>query len=375
MHEDFVATVYPQVHESLKHTDDEHVHLENPLSSIGTLTSIKNLDNFNFMDQFFNDKPTEEEPDNANVEIEVDSMVTVPIYQASSSAPPLSTPVIIVSSLYPINQTVNEVIKEVVQIALQAPLRECFRDMSEAKMKEILHQRMFESGTYQSQPEHVALYEALEASMESDNKDKFLAKKDKSRKRPPQSSAWKTFDTREAPSSFSKQKFVPHSEQPVEEVPIPDDVNISDSEDTNTAHLPKIKTRPDWLNPVLEEGRPETPKPDWFIPLNDLPEPENNWANAFSNSKSKLSKASLEGPTYKIDLVNPEGNRLVPDVGKPLPLGGPPGQVTIQPQFFFNKDLEYLVSGSQERRNALSISKLKAAYYPDFGLEEIVPSL
>ncbi|GJZ45151.1 hypothetical protein Tco_0592747 [Tanacetum coccineum] len=75
--------------------------------------------------------------------------------------------------------------------------------------------------------------------------------------------------------------------------------------------------------------------------------------------------------TDQIDLVNPEGNRLLLDVGKPLPLGGPPGQVTIQPQFFYNKDLEYLVSGSQKRRNALSISKLKAAYYLDFGLEEL----
>ncbi|GJU88846.1 hypothetical protein Tco_1301269 [Tanacetum coccineum] len=79
--------------------------------------------------------------------------------------------------------------------------------------------------------------------------------------------------------------------------------------------------------------------------------------------------------TDEIDLVNPEGNRVVPDVRKPLPLGGPPGQVTIQTQYFFNKDLEYLVSGDKERRNALSISKLKAAYYPDFGLEEFVPSL
>ncbi|GKA39480.1 hypothetical protein Tco_0732031 [Tanacetum coccineum] len=59
--------------------------------------------------------------------------------------------------------------------------------------------------------------------------------------------------------------------------------------------------------------------------------------------------------TDQVDLVNPEGHRLVPDVSKPLPLGGPPGQVTIQSQFFFNKDLEYLVS--------------------DFGLEELVPSL
>ncbi|GKE42594.1 hypothetical protein Tco_1469878, partial [Tanacetum coccineum] len=98
LHEDFVAAMYPLVHESVKHTDEEHVYLENTLSSTGTLSSMKNLDNFTFGDQFFNDKPTEEEPDKANVETEVESMVTVPIYQASSSAPPLFTPVIIVSS-------------------------------------------------------------------------------------------------------------------------------------------------------------------------------------------------------------------------------------------------------------------------------------
>ncbi|GJZ18501.1 retrovirus-related pol polyprotein from transposon TNT 1-94 [Tanacetum coccineum] len=117
--------------------------------------------------------------------------------------------------------------------------------------------------------------------------------------------------------------------------------------------------------------------------------------------KSKLVKADLEGPTYKlvrpfhknnislqfqmeechllltdqIDLVNPEGNQVVPDVSKPLPLGGPQGQVIIQTQYFFNKDLEYLVSGDKERRNALLISKLKAANYLDFGLEELVLSL
>ncbi|GJW64438.1 hypothetical protein Tco_0116322 [Tanacetum coccineum] len=79
--------------------------------------------------------------------------------------------------------------------------------------------------------------------------------------------------------------------------------------------------------------------------------------------------------TDQIDLVNLEGNRVVPDGSKPLPLGGPPGQLTIQTQYFFNKDLEYLMSGSKERRSDLFISKLKAAHYPDFGLEELVPSL
>ncbi|GKC30750.1 hypothetical protein Tco_1038044 [Tanacetum coccineum] len=137
---------------------------------------------------------------------------------------------------------------------------------------------MFESGTYKSLPEHVALYEALESSIEHANRDEFLAEKDKSRKRqrddqdppspppkdsnqnknkrhdfdasgskqPPdsQSSAWKTSSTREAPSSSSKQKF--------------------------------IKNRPDWLKPVPEEDRPATPETDWVIPPNELPETENN---------------------------------------------------------------------------------------------------
>ncbi|GJY36778.1 hypothetical protein Tco_0422156 [Tanacetum coccineum] len=156
-------------------------------------------------------------------------------------------------------------------------------------------------------------------------------------------SAWKTTDTIDVPSSCSKQKTASQSGQPVEDVPIPDHA----------------------------------------VPLNDLPEPENNWANAFATlykdpeenkllqktydigsfikwfcqqiGKSNLSKADLEGPAYKIDLVNPKGHRVIPDVSKPLPLGGPPGQQRI--------------------RSALSISKLKAANYLDFGLEVLVPSL
>ncbi|GKB52174.1 hypothetical protein Tco_0902927, partial [Tanacetum coccineum] len=172
----------------------------------------------------------EEEPRKTTMETNAESMVTVPIHQASISVLPLSTPIIdlsppkLVSSplqepvivattkattttlpLLPppqkqsktnsslasrlrdlphkINQTVNEVVKEVVHVALQDPLRDRFRELPEADMKEILHKRMFESGSYKSLPEHLALYEALEASMKRENRDEFLAEKDKSRKR------------------------------------------------------------------------------------------------------------------------------------------------------------------------------------------------
>ncbi|GJV16355.1 hypothetical protein Tco_1361678 [Tanacetum coccineum] len=51
MHEDFIATVYPEVHEILKLATEEQVHIENPPSSSGTLSSMKNLeDAFTFGD-------------------------------------------------------------------------------------------------------------------------------------------------------------------------------------------------------------------------------------------------------------------------------------------------------------------------------------
>ncbi|GKD64498.1 hypothetical protein Tco_1306606 [Tanacetum coccineum] len=43
MHKDFIATVYPKVHESLKLTVEEHVYIENPPSSTMTLSLMKNL--------------------------------------------------------------------------------------------------------------------------------------------------------------------------------------------------------------------------------------------------------------------------------------------------------------------------------------------
>ncbi|GKC22736.1 hypothetical protein Tco_1024886 [Tanacetum coccineum] len=94
-HDEFMVDFYPKVQESSKFLADEHVILEDPLSSIGTLSSMKNLeDAYAIRDQYINDKSTDDEQGKLNVEAEVVSMVTVPIYQTSSSVPPLSTPVI-----------------------------------------------------------------------------------------------------------------------------------------------------------------------------------------------------------------------------------------------------------------------------------------
>ncbi|GKC65379.1 hypothetical protein Tco_1097977 [Tanacetum coccineum] len=53
LHQEFMAHVYPYVHESLMFLADEHVILEEPLSSSGTLSSMKNLDDaYSIGDQF-----------------------------------------------------------------------------------------------------------------------------------------------------------------------------------------------------------------------------------------------------------------------------------------------------------------------------------
>ncbi|GKA55139.1 hypothetical protein Tco_0754088 [Tanacetum coccineum] len=194
--------------------------------------------------------------------------------------------------------------------------------------------------------------------------------------------AWTTTDTRLNPSVSSTPKDL-HMEDDT----APDEqVHSSDDEDIGNDHIPKVNLTQDWWKPLSEEDRPATPEPAWSIPSSDLPVPINNWVSALASTyvpppesslltqtgdmaifmdwfyKKKgikeLTQKDLEGPTFeivKVFLLNP-------------------GQVTIQANFFFNKDLEYLRYGSKGGRPALSISKMKAACYPDVGLEQMVPN-
>ncbi|GJU27206.1 hypothetical protein Tco_1165827 [Tanacetum coccineum] len=208
MDEEFTTTAYPSVQENLKLPTE---------------------------DQFFMEKPHEEEPEKTNAESEVQSMVTVLIHQDTSSVPPMTTSVIDLtmsqldspivhaplptstattttitttttlpppppqpqqsttnlillqriselkqrtknliqdnlaltkrlnkhgSSLYnlenlnipqKVNKAVDEIVTDAVDWAFQAPLRARFRDLPEADMKEILLQRIWETGSYKIQ--------------------------------------------------------------------------------------------------------------------------------------------------------------------------------------------------------------------------------
>ncbi|GKE61497.1 hypothetical protein Tco_1511864, partial [Tanacetum coccineum] len=92
------------------------------------------------------------------------------------------------------------------------------------------------------------------------------------------STGWQITDTRDdvvnssMPRSDTKSE---HSEQSSDDIPMQDEGHVSDLEDTDNAQIPKVSTTT-WFKPILEGERPTTPKPEWTIPLNDFPEPENN---------------------------------------------------------------------------------------------------
>nr|GEW68379.1 hypothetical protein [Tanacetum cinerariifolium] len=77
----------------------------------------------------------------------------------------------------------SEVVTNAVDWAMQAPLRNGFRDLPEADMKEILHQSMWESDSYKSHEDHMQLFKALEKSMNHDHSKKLAQELAEARKK------------------------------------------------------------------------------------------------------------------------------------------------------------------------------------------------
>ncbi|GKA47583.1 hypothetical protein Tco_0740466 [Tanacetum coccineum] len=73
-----------------------------------------------------------------------------------------------------VSKAVDEIVTDAVYWAIQAPLRDRFRDLPEANMKEILHHRMWESNSYKAHEDHKKLYEVLEKLMNHDQTDQLL---------------------------------------------------------------------------------------------------------------------------------------------------------------------------------------------------------
>ncbi|GJT62386.1 hypothetical protein Tco_1005919 [Tanacetum coccineum] len=116
------------------------------------------------------------------------------------------------------------------------------------------------------------------------------------------STGWQITDTRDAVIDSSMHSSEPesgHSEHSSDDVSKQDEGHVSDLEDTDNAHIPKVKAAT-WFKPIQEDERPATPEPEWTIPPNDFPEPENNWANAYATTYQVPAENKLQRKTYDI---------------------------------------------------------------------------
>ncbi|GJT36723.1 hypothetical protein Tco_0936588 [Tanacetum coccineum] len=387
-------------------------------------------------DEFFKEKPQEEEPGKTNAKVEVQSMVSVPIHQDTSSVPPITTLVIdlkksqfdsplststtttstitttitlsppplqsttdlilvhrigeleqhIVDLIqnnmaleerldkhgsrlyklenlnipYHVSKAVDEIVTDAVDWAMQAPLQARFKDLPTIDMQEILQQ-------------WIKRYESPRTPLVSPLTQP-------SPPPPPVGASG-------APADILGAQELSSTDYPMKDASIPEEQTIPSSNKSdvvnNWASTLATTYEPPAENSLLVKIRDMTTFMNWYCQ---------------KVNKTVLTQADFEGQAYEVvkafypdvihllfqmeechkmltdqvDWTNPEGTQVSVDVNRPLPLGGPLGHVTIQTQFFFNKDLEYLRYGSNGSIPALSISKMKAARYPDFGLELLV---
>nr|GEU51931.1 hypothetical protein [Tanacetum cinerariifolium] len=402
--EGFTATAYPKVQENLKLTVKEQVILEEPASSSWTFSSLQPLTkDLSFGDLFFSDKPSEADNDKATAETKAESMVSITIQQDTSSIPPMTKPIIDLTSR-PKSPKVQHLLKRIGKLEhimsnliqdnkkLERSLEKSMNhDHSEELLKDLAEARKMKkkrcdspktpprspphqpppppapagpsgalgspgaSGSSQVPPSPPPL---PSTNQEGQSKGSAAPSSSKTAASA-EYQAWTTTDTRLRPFI----SLTPADLQIDDDMALDAQAQSSDDEDIRNAHILKVNLRQDWWKP-LEEERPATPEPAWSILSSDVHVLKNNWASAL---------ASTYSPPPEDSLLAVDDSILMYNVGKPLPLGGPPGQVTIQSDLFFNKDLEYLRYGSMGSRHVLSISKMKAAYYPDADLEQMLP--
>nr|GEU99620.1 hypothetical protein [Tanacetum cinerariifolium] len=430
LYEGFTATVYPNVQENLKLVVEEPVLLEEHASSSGTLSSLQHLSrDFSFGDQFFSDKHSDADK---SKETKVESMVNVTIQQALSSISLMTLPIIDLTSR-PESPKEHQQLKATTTDTTtttttlpppQAPQQstievmmvkriELAHDLAEARKKRKKGRESPKTppGSPSHQPppplppvgpsgtsgaprafgSQVTPPPPPPSSTNQDSPSKGSAAPIPSNTAATtEHQAWITPDVTLKPLV----SLTPEDLDMDEAMGLDEQAQLSDEEDIGSAYIPTVNLRQGRWKP-FEEERPTTPEPAWSIRSSDEPFPTNNWASALASNYSPPPEDSLltqTGPAYEIvkvfhpDVIHlqykiEEFHKLLIDnvddpilrhnISKPLPLRGPPGQVTIQSDFFFNKDLEYLRYGSKGRRPALSISKMKAAYYPDARLEQM----
>nr|GFA19548.1 hypothetical protein [Tanacetum cinerariifolium] len=263
-----------------------------------------------------------------------------------------------------VSKVVSEVVTDAIDKVMQAPLENRFRDLPKADMKEELEQDLAEARkrkkkshespkTPHGSPPHqppplpppAGPFRASGAPGTSgssqvpppppppsstNQESPFKGSTAPSSSKTAASAeyqAWTTTDVRLMPSIL----LTPADLAMDEDMGLDEQAQLSDDEDIGSTHIPKASAlASNYLPPpedsLLAQADDITTFIDWFCKRQEC---------------HKRLTDSVDDPILRHNVI------------KPLPLGGPPGQVTIQSDFFFNKDLEYLRYGSKGSRPAL----------------------
>ncbi|GKA24496.1 hypothetical protein Tco_0710529 [Tanacetum coccineum] len=266
MDDEFLATAYPKVHENLKLITDERVIEDNPESHSGSMSSMKNLeDTDNFGDQFLYDKPTEDDQEKSKVVDESDSTIPDPSHQTVTSTPPVIAPVTDFSSPKPSSLVTPPPINNLIEKYSVLPGPESIKNQeSEKSPKEIIRIKR-EQGEEKQESTYSIRSTDKVALEEFDLKSALFKHMNKN----------KTAKI-ENPANYHLYHALMEALIADEDaMDKEDEGHVSNMEDTDNAHIPKVLTTT-WFKPIPEGERLATPEPEWTIPLNDFPEPENN---------------------------------------------------------------------------------------------------
>nr|GEY34277.1 hypothetical protein [Tanacetum cinerariifolium] len=269
----FIATAYPNVHENLKLTVEEHEILKEPASFAGTLSSLQHLTkDFSFGDQLLNDKPSEEENEKTTAETKAESM----------PLPATATKTTMTTTTHPPPPQPQQSTTDSILIKCIGELEQIMANLIQDNKH--LEERLDNHGSCLHKLEN------LDIPQQTDQFLTDLAEVRKKKKR-----------RHDSPKT-------PPGSPPHQPPPPPPPAGLS---------------RP--LGSSREFRSSQLPPPP-------LSSPSTNQEESHKLLTDKVDDALIR---Y--------------NVSKPLPLGGQPGG-----------------------RPALSISKIKAAYYPDVGLEQMV---
>nr|GEZ19105.1 hypothetical protein [Tanacetum cinerariifolium] len=344
MDEEFTLTAYPDVQENLKLLFDDQVILEDPTRSTGTLSSLQILTRNTV--SLISSSWRSHRKKNLRKPI-----LNLNLRNCSGFTPNINNNNL---SSHDNNNSSTTTTSTITKHRRLDPIaRHC--DLPAIDMKEIIQQRMFEDKSYKDHEDHKNLFDALEKSLEHDYSNQLLSDLEvayqKKRKR----------------CDLPRTPFGSPHPQPLPPPPL-------------AGASGALDTRKDWWKPLSKEERPVTPETAWTIPSSNVSDTKNNWASAlvltyeppaensflatigdmttFVNwycrkvNKTVLTQADFEGHAYEVVIA------FYPDV--------------IHLYFQMEEYLEYFQYGNKGSSHALSISKMKAARYPNFGLELLV---